>query len=339
MKLSLQQLAQHLKNGFAPVYLITSDEPLLAQEARDAIVQEAKQRGYDEHQRLHVGTDFHWDTLIAATTHQSLFSNKILLELSIPTGKPGNTGSNAIQAYLDHLPPDNVLIINTPKLDSTQLKAKWVTAIENKGAMLVLTPIESTQLPAWIKQRLQKVGLSATSQGIHLIAEQTQGNLLATAQEITKLSLLYGEKTLSDEEIRYALGDSARFDIFQFIDQALLGNATQTIRILSQLKESGTEPVLILWVLCKEIRTLCMISGALEQGERLDNAMQKARVWRTRQSIYQNILKRLRYAQFSKMLCQGAKIDLMIKGMQPGNVWLSLNQLALGLAGLYYSEL
>nr|MDQ2994822.1 DNA polymerase III subunit delta [Pseudomonadota bacterium] len=315
------------------VYLIASDEPLLVQEARDAIVQQTTARGFDEHERLHATSDFSWDRLIAASTNQSLFSNKILIELTLPTGKPGNTGSNAIQAYLDNPPPDKLLVIITPKLDSSQLKAKWVKAVEDKGALIVIAPIERAQMASWIKQRMQQVQMSATAEGIALLAEQTQGNLLATSQEITKLSLLYGAKALTTEEINHAIGDSARFDIFQFVDQALLGQAEQTVRILSQLKESATEPTLILWFLCKELRTLCTIASYLKQGERPDGAMQKARVWRTRQPIYQSALRRLPPHQFSQLLCQGAKIDLMIKGMHPGNVWLAINQLALNLAG------
>lgn len=333
MKINFAQLLQHLKQGLAPVYLICGDEPLLCQEAGDQILQYAVAAGYSERQRFHATTDFNWDNLLAELTLQSLFSSKTFIELRINNGKPGKIGSAAIETFVNQLPRDKILLIITPKLDASQQKSKWVKAIEEQGTMVTIWPIDNAQLPQWINNRLQREELSTSQEGLRLLTEQTQGNLLACAQEITKLRLLYGPKKLSTDEIQAAIGDHARFDVFKLVDQALLGHAEATVRILSQLQESDTESTMILWSLTREIRQLLQLASLLAQGERFDSACAKIFVWKTRQPMYQSALRRLNKTQLLTLLQLAAQIDLMIKGLASGNVWLSMNELALGLAG------
>lgn len=334
MKLNPPQLLAHLKQGLAKVYLITGDEPLLAQESRDIIVQHVEKAGYTERQSFHANSDFKWDSLLAEITLQSLFSSKTLLELRIPNGKPGKQGCAAIETFLAHLPRDKILLIHTPKLDASQQKTKWVKAIEQQGVLLTVWPIDNAHFPNWIKQRLEKAGLSTTAEGLKLLAEQTQGNLLACDQEITKLRLLYGERHCSFDEIHQAIGDHARFDLYQFVDQALLGNPEVAVRILGQLQESGSEPTLLLWSISRELRQLLKLSSLISQGERFDSACAKIFVWKTRQPLYQQALRRLTQTQLLNALQDAASIDLMIKGLLSGNVWLALNTLALQIAGI-----
>jgi DNA polymerase-3 subunit delta len=333
MKINPQQLVAQLLQGLAPVYLVAGDEPLLVQESRDKIVQHAQTLGFTERQSFHATTDFNWDSLVAEITTQSLFSSKTLIELRINNGKPGKQGCVAIETFLSNLPRDKILLIITPKLDAAQQKTKWVKAIEKQGVFVPVWPIDNAHLPSWIKQRLQREGLSTSPEGVGVLVEQTQGNLLACDQEITKLRLLYGEKKLSSEEINDAIGDHARFDLYQLVDQALVGEAESTVRILSQLQESGTEPTLLLWSLTREIRQLIQLNALMTRGERFDSACTKLFVWKTRQPFYQSALRRLTQPQLLNALELASRIDLMIKGLQPGNVWLALNELALGIAG------
>lgn len=333
MKLNPQQLSAHLKQGLSRVYLICGDEPLLVQEARDNIMEHALKAGYTEKQCYHATTDFNWNTLLAEITLQSLFSSKTLIELRINNGKPGKVGSVAIETFVNHLPQDKILVIITPKLDAAQQKTKWVRVVEEQGALITVWPIDTSQLPQWIKDRLQREDLSTTPEGIRLLVEQTQGNLLACDQEISKLRLLYGAKKLTFEEINAAIGDHARFDIYKLVDQSLLGHAENSVRILSQLQESGTETTLLLWSITREIRQLINLTSLIHRGERLDSACAKIGVWKTRQPFYQNALRRLTQPQLNRLLQRAARVDLMIKGLQPGNVWLALNEIILGLAG------
>lgn len=333
MKINPNQLQAQLQQGLSPVYLVAGDDPLLVQESRDKIVQHAQNLGYTERQSFQAGTDFNWDTLLAEISSQSLFSSKTIIELRIPSGKPGKIGSAAIETFLDNIPRDKMLLIITPKLDATQQKTKWLKAIEKKGVYLPIWPIEKANLPGWIKQRLQREGLRASPEGVGILADQTQGNLLACDQEITKLRLLYGEKQLSPEEINEAIGDHARFDLYQLIDQALLGDSESSVRILAQLQESGIEPTLILWSITREIRQLIQLNSLMTRGETFDNACNKLFVWKTRQPLYQKALRRLTQPTLSQALQRASEIDLKIKGLQPGNVWLALNELTLSIAG------
>ncbi len=333
MKINPNQLQAQLIQGLSSVYLVSGDDPLLVQESRDKIVQHAQNLGYTERQSFQAGTDFNWDTLLAEISNQSLFSSKTIVELRIPSGKPGKIGSAAIESFVQNIPQDKLLLITTPKLDATQQKTKWLKAIEKKGVYLPIWPIEKANLPGWVKQRLQREGLTASQEGVGIIVDQTQGNLLACDQEITKLRLLYGEKNLTPQEINDAVGDHARFDLYQLIDQALLGDSESTVRILTQLQESGTEPTLLLWSITREIRQLIQIQSLMTRGGTFDHACSKLFVWKNRQALYQKALRRLTQPELTQALQRASDIDLMIKGLQAGNVWLALNELALSLSG------
>lgn len=333
MKINAQQLKAHLQQALARVYLIAGDDPLLVQEARDQIVEQAEKEGFSERHSFHATSDYDWDCFLAEIKQQSLFSTKSLIELRINTGKPGKTGAAAIEKFLAELPRDKTLLIITPKLDAIQQKTKWVKGIEEKGVFITVWPMEASQLPRWIQARMQKESLKTSPEGIRVLVDQTQGNLLACAQEITKLGLLYPEKTLSAEEISEAISDQARFDLFSLVDQALLGEAESTVRILSQLKESGTEPTLLLWTLTREIRQLIHLTDLIQGGERFDSACAKLFIWKTRQPLYQSALRRLDQPTLLHLLERAAQIDLMIKGLDQGDIWLSLNEILLNLAG------
>ena len=333
MKLRLEQLTTHLNKGLQPLYLISGDEPLLVHEANQAIQQQAKQLGYQERQQITVDKSFNWQTLLDNANMLSLFSTKKIIELRLQANKPGDKGSKALQRYCEKLPQDTLLLIISNKLDSASQKTLWYKAIDKVGVTLPVWPIEGNQLPTWIKQRLQQVNLSTSQEGLALIAEQTQGNLLAAQQTIEKLRLLYTEGNITTEQIAAMIADSARFDIFQLADCALAGDITQAIRIFNGLLADGSESILILWVLAREIRQLIPMGYSKQQGMPISQVLQQHRVWQKRKPIVQKALERHDKVYLEKLLQCSSEIDGMIKGNRSGNVTDALLQLICGIAG------
>ncbi len=332
-KLRSEQLGRHLQQGLASAYLVSGDETLLVQEACDLIRQQAKQQGFNERERFQADKQFDWSSLFQASQSLSLFSQKKLLELRISNGKPGDKGSKAITEYLNQACSDNCLLIITPKLDSSSQRSKWVKAIEKQGQWLPIWPISATQLPQWLQRRLQQQGLSADSQSIDLLAARTEGNLLAAHQEIEKLKLLASDNYLSPELIAGAVADSARYDIFGLVDNALHGDARKAAAQLQGLQREGTEPTIILWGLAREIRTLLYLHTHLQQGQSFSQAAKQTGIWEKRQTLIKQAIKRLPPRQLEHLLRQANGIDRAIKGLHNTNPWDELMDLTLTLAG------
>jgi DNA polymerase III subunit delta len=320
MQLRLEQLTSHLQKPLAPVYLISGDVPLLMQEACDAIRATAQAQGYLERQILQVENNFAWQNLMNAANNFSLFSEKQLLELRVVSNTLGDGGSKAIQAYLARPASDKVLLITMGKLDSSAQRAAWFQAVANTGVVMQLWPLEKTQLPSWINQRLVKAGLKIDAAGVQLLADYAEGNLLAAQQEIDKLQLVYGSNSvIKAEEIAQAINDSARFDVFALSDAALQGDGKRVVRVLNNLKGEGVEPILILWSLARELRGLLL---------------QQQPVWEKRKTLVRAALQRHSVIYLQQLLKQASVIDQMIKGLAIGNVWNALTDLALALAGV-----
>jgi DNA polymerase-3 subunit delta len=332
-KLRNDQLAKHLQGKLMPVYLVSGDETLLAQEACDAIRQAARKAGFTERERHHVDKQFEWQQLLASANSLSLFNDKKIIELRIENGKPGAEGSKTICEYLTHPSEDNLLLIVTPKLDSGAQRSKWVKQIEKAGYWIPIWPISAAQLPRWLQQRLQLAGLKADSQTIELLATRIEGNLLAAHQEIQKLRLVAKDEWLSPELIANTVADSARYDVFGLIDKALLGDARGAVRNLNGLKLEGTEPITILWALAREIRTLLAITGSIAQGQNMNWAAKNAGVWDKRQPLVQQALNRLHHKQLTLLLRQANGIDKAIKGLRAADAWNELTELLLSLSG------
>jgi len=330
MNLRPEQLENHLKNNLASIYLVSGDEPILVQESCAAIRQGAKESGFNECVSFQADKSFDWQNLLQAANTLSLFSEKSLLKLQLPTGKPGDKGGKALQAYVQNPPPDKLLLIITNKLDAATQKTKWYKAIAAAGVIVQIWPINMAKLPAWIGARMQQRGLTADKEGLQLLAEYTEGNLLSAVQEIEKLHLLYGECTLTLEQIITAVVDNARFSIFDLVDNTLQGEFTKSIRILTSLKNEKTEPTLILWALARELRTLITMAQQLEQGKSIETVMQ--RVWQQRKPYIKRALQQHKTRALQHMLRQCAAIDRTIKGAKPGNIWIELDKLCLRLA-------
>lgn len=236
MKLNFNQLGSHLDKTLQPVYFISGDEPFQVDESVRLIREAAKSQGYTEREVYHVDRSFDWSELTNSVNSMSLFAERKVIELRIPTGKPGDKGSKALVAYTSQIPEDNLLLIVSGKLDSNQTKSKWFKALDVAGAMLAVWPLEIQQLPGWLKQRMQIRGLQPTEDALTILAEQVEGNLLAADQELEKLRMLYGEGAITAENVIEAVSDSARFDAFALVDVALQGDPVRVSRILHGLK-------------------------------------------------------------------------------------------------------
>ena len=332
-KIRIEQLGKQLKQGLAPVYLVSGDETLLVEESCDAIRQHALKSGFSERERYHVDPQFDWSQLLTISNSLSLFGDKKLIELRIDKGKPGDKGSKAICEYLANPSPDNCLLVITPKLDASSQRGKWVKTIDKQGLWLPIWPVASTQLPRWLEQRIKKAGLTADSHCIELLAARTEGNLLAAHQEIEKLKLLSVDGYLSPELVSGAVADSARYDIFGLIDKALHGDTRAAAKSLQGLKTEGTEATVVLWGLARELRTLLSISFGVQQGQSFSWAAKQAGVWDKRQPLLQQALRRLQTKQLESLLRQANGIDKSIKGLRRADPWNELLDLVLNFSG------
>ncbi|WP_297837460.1 DNA polymerase III subunit delta [Pseudomonas sp.] len=337
MKLIPAQLGKHLQSTLSPVYVVSGDDPLLCQEAADAIRAAARLQGFDERQVFSADANFDWGTLLQAGASMSLFAEKRLLELRLPSGKPGDKGAAAFIEYCSRPPEDTLLLISLPKLDGSAQKTKWGKAlIEGPHTQfLQIWPVDASQLPQWIRQRLSQAGLSATQDAVELIAARVEGNLLAAAQEIEKLKLMAEGGQITVETVQGAVADSARFDVFGLTDAVLNGEAAHTVRMLEGLRGEGVEPPVILWALSRELRVLANLALQFSQGIPLDRAFSQARppIWDKRKPLMSKALQRHSAQRWGQLLMDAQRIDAQIKGQAAGSAWSSLTRLALLMAG------
>jgi len=337
MKLAPAQLNKHLQGSLAPVYIVSGDDPLLCQEAADAIRAAARQQGFDERQVFSADANFDWGNLLLAGASLSLFAQRRLLELRLPSGKPGDKGAAALMEYCANPAEDTLLLISLPKLDGSAQKTKWGKAlIEGPQCQFIqIWPVDAQQLPQWINQRLSQAGLSAQRDAVDLIAARVEGNLLAAAQEIEKLKLLADGNQITVETVQAAVADSARFDVFGLVDAILNGEAGHALRMLEGLRGEGVEPPVILWALARELRLLAGLAQQFSQGVPLDKAFSQARppVWDKHRPLVSKALQRLSAQRWAMLLQDAQRIDAQIKGQAEGSPWTSLARLSLLMAG------
>jgi DNA polymerase III subunit delta len=333
MQISADQLPQHLKRGLAPLYFVYGDEPLLAQEACDAIRRAAQAAGFGEREVLAVESGFDWNALFASTQSLSLFSERRLIDLRIPTGKPGETGTKIIADLCANPPADTLLLVSTGKLEKQAREAKWVKLLEKAAVTVAVWPIDAAQLPRWIAQRMAARGLTPGPGVAELLARHMEGNLLAAAQEIDKIAMAAGAGAVGVDDIENDLSDNARFNVFGLADACLRDDAAGITRMLAGLRAEGVEPVLVLWALAREARDLAQMAGAVAAGGALAAVLEERRVWARRRPLVSQALKRLRPAECLRLVQCAARTDRVLKGRRAGDVWQELECLALGIAG------
>jgi len=331
MRLRAEQLSRHLQDTLAPAYLISGDEPLLLGEAADAIREAARAAGHDNREVMEAGSSFDWNTLLAEAASFSLFADKKIIDLRIPSGKPGREGGQALAEYCANPPPDTLLLLTLPKLDRQQQNSKWFKAIEQLGVVLQVWPIGMEKLPAWIEQRMRRAGLQPTPDAVALLAERVEGNLLAARQEIDKLVLLHPSGPIDASALAEAVADSARYDVFDLVDSALRAELPRCLHILEGLQGEGIAAPIVLWALHRETSQLASIALDSARGMNVDEAMTRARIWDSRKPLARQALARLKPTQWLALLDDCQTLDSAIKGGDPRDPWLLFEEILVKL--------
>lgn len=331
MQLRPEQLAAHLEKPLAPLYVVHGDEPLLSIEAGDAIRAAARTQNFEEREVLVAGPNFRWDELLIASGNLSLFGNSKLIDLRIPSGKPGRDGGEALQRYCERLGEGIVTLISLPTIDWQTRKAAWFAALANAGVAIECNAPPLAQLPDWIAMRMARQKQSASRETLEFIAAHVEGNLLAAHQEILKLALLYPAGDVGRDQVEAAVFDVARFDVDKLRQALLVGDVARCVRLLEGLRSEDTAPPLVLWALATEARTVAQLRSDVDRGLSLDAAFGQRRVFGPRQGAYRAAIQRVSATAARAALLHAARIDRMIKGLASGDVWDEFLQLALRL--------
>jgi len=327
------QLDVHLARALAPLYVVHGDEPLLAMEAADAIRAKARAAGHAEREVHLVERHFDWDRLAASAAALSLFASRRLIELRIPSGKPGTDGAAAIAAYCAALPPDIVTLVTLPRLDRAGQNSAWFGALSGAGVVVNVFPVERRTLPLWIGARLARQKQRAAEDALAFIADCVEGNLLAAHQEIQKLGLLHPPGDLAFEQVRDAVLDVARFEVSQLSEAMLSGDRARLARVLDGLAGEGEAPPRVLWVMSDDVRAVTRVQQGLAAGRNPADLFRECRVWgEARQRLVAAAARRMAREALDAALAQAAAVDRTIKGLAKGDPWDELLQLGLRFA-------
>jgi DNA polymerase III subunit delta len=348
MQLRLDALEPHLARGLLGLYVVFGDEHLLAQEACDRIRAAARAAGYTDRSVFTVERSFDWSSLLGASQSMSLFGDRQLVELRIPSGKPGKEGAEALKTLAASANPDVLMLVTLPRLDAATQKSAWFTALADSGVALKIDPVERAQLPNWIGQRLAQQGQRVAPgddgrRALQFVSERVEGNLLAAHQEIQKLGLLYPQGVLSFEQIHDAVLNVARYDVFKLNEAMLTGDVARLARMLDGLRGEGEASVLVLWAVVEEIRTLLRIKRGVAAGKPLAMLLRENRVWGPRERLIGPALSRLTDAALERGLTLAARLDRQVKGLSaqargewrnalPPDAWDGLFELAMTVA-------
>ena len=331
--LKLEQLDAHPARELRPLYAIHGDEPLLSLEAADAIRARARAVGFSERTVLSAERGFNWNELAASGANLSLFGDRKLIELRLPSGKPGTDGAQAIEAFCEKLPPDALTMVMLPRLDRAGQSSAWFQALEARGMVVNVFPIERPRLPDWIAVRLARQKQSARPETLRFLADCVEGNLLAAHQEIQKLALLLPPGELAFDAVREAVMNVARYDAGKLGEAMLSGDRARLARMLEGLRGEGEAPPRLLWLLAEEIRAVCRVQEGVASGRPLAEVLREARVWGdARQSLVGRAAKSVPRAALLSALEHAAGVDRMIKGIAKGDAWDELLQLGLRFA-------
>jgi DNA polymerase-3 subunit delta len=330
MRLKPEQLSVALQKSLAPLYFVSGDEPLQIGEAADEIRSAAKKAGFSVREVLSVDGDFEWSTLRQEAGAFSIFAEKKIIDLRIPSGKPGTEGAKALIEYCDLLPADTLLLISAGKLSASAQKTRWFQTLEKVAVVIQVWPLQGKDLLQWLQRRGQKKGMQVDKEALRLLASRIEGNLLAAAQEIEKLYILHGSHPISRQEVENLVADSARFDVFKLMDSLLSGRSNRAIRIMHGLKAEGVAEPVVLWALSREARNLFNIETELNQGGgHKDSVLGKHHIWDKRKQIVNMALNRLKIKDLEEILLLCAKADQQIKGQLQGDCWESMFSIAL----------
>ena len=328
-----EALEAHLAKRLAPLYIVHGDEPLTALEAADAIRAAARRAGCEEREIFVVEQHFRWDGFIAANANLGLFGSRKLIDLRLPSGKPGAEGSTVLARYAGNPNPDNVMLITLPRLDRATQSSAWFTALADIGVTIAVPAIDRAALPGWIAARLARNGQRAGTETLAFLAERCEGNLLAASQEIEKLALLLPQGELDPDAVLGAVADVARYDVFELSEAWLAGDAARMLRIVSMLREAAEPITLAVWQLSEDLHALATVHESMRRGTALASALRSVRVWGKRQSALERAARRVTPAQTEPLLHALAGLEALAKGIGAGAPGDALTSTALALCG------
>jgi DNA polymerase-3 subunit delta len=333
MDLRLAQLAPHLERTLAPIYVVHGDEPLLGIEAGDAIRAAARKAGYDEREVLVAEPGFKWDAFVAANANMALFGARKLIDLRIPSGKPGVDGAKALEAYAVNPNPDQRMLITLPKIDRATQSSAWFAALAAAGATVAVYPLTRAELPAWIAARLTRQHQRVAPETLAFLADRCEGNLFAARQEIEKLGLICPAGELPHDAVERAVADVARYDVLALSEAWLGGEAARAMRVLTALEAEGEGIQLLLWQLAEDLHALAAVTCAVAAGTPVAAAIRNARVWGRRQGAMESAARRVDPGTLLSLLRALATADAVSKGIGHGSAWEALATITLTLAG------
>jgi DNA polymerase-3 subunit delta len=331
MPLRIDQLPAALERGLAPVYLFGGAEPLLVQECRDMTREAATAAGFLEREIMQVERGFDWEGLQASASAPSLFAQRKIIDLRLPTGKPGRDGSKVLTEWAAQPDPDILLIISCEAWDAGSRKAKWSTTIERSGVRVDIWPVKPNELPGWINRRMRAAGLEPEREAVMVLADRLEGNLLAAQQEIEKLVLLKGRGPVTEADVLESVIDSSRFDAFLLVERVLAGNLADGLRVAVGLRRTGVPVQLVTGALARELRMLEVFKSAREAGQDEAGVFRKLNVWRNRQGPVRSAASRLSHHALGNAFERLSVIDRQGKGQAEGDPWHSLDHLVCAL--------
>ncbi len=350
MRVNIQSLPGPDNKTLAPAYLLFGEEVLLLEEANTALRRKAQAQGYTERVSFTAELGFNWDELLQSGNNMSLFADKQLIELRLPTGKPGQLGSKVLCELVENFPADTMLLVICGSVEKAGQNQKWFKALDQAGVTAEAKEVKLNDLPGWIGGRLRSKGLLADQESIALLTHYFEGNLLAAAQEIDLLALNTATVEGSSSQtgarpdakkqlaaLQASVSDNSRFSVFSYLDACLSGDWQRTCRILDGLRGEKDESVFLVVMLSREVRKLAQMSSALANGANRDQVFKQHRIWYQKQAIFDRAIKRHGQAGWQTILQQLAKIDKILKGRaqsEGASVWFDIEKLSMSICGL-----
>lgn len=332
-ELRADDLPRQLARGLAPLYVVHGDEPLFALEAGDAIRAAARGAGCEERETFVAEQGFKWDAFVGAHANLGLFGGRKLVDLRIPTGKPGVEGARVLEAYARSLSPDNVTIVSLPRMDRAAQASAWFSALADAGISVTVYPLERDALPRWIAARFERQQQRLAPETVAWLADLFEGNLLAARQEIEKLALLLPAGPLAHDDVERAVADVSRYDVFALSEAWLAGDAARVLRILAALESAGEPLTLAVWQLSEDVHALAAAQAASHSGTPVAVVLRNARVWGKRATAMEKAVRRVKASDLASVLRLLAPLDGLAKGIGRGNAWDELASAALLLCG------
>ena len=330
MNVRPDQLKSSISKSVYPVYMVSGDEPLQQMESLDLIRAFLREQDFAEREILDVDAQFDWQRLMDEAANMSLFASRRIVELRLPSAKPGKQGSQVLKDYLSRPPEDTVLIINAGKIDGNSKKSAWYKAIDQSGLVVQCWPVPVDKLSHWLKQRFKARDMDADNEVLAYISQHVEGNLLAADQEIEKLYLLLGPGKITYADVAEAITSQSRYSVFELVDMLLVGNSQRVIKIITGLKAEGIAPVVVNWALTKDIRLLALASQDVSSA---DFMLKRSGVWQSRINMFKSCMSRHTPRSLQLMLKRCSYLDAVSKGMIDANIWDEIETLCVRMAG------